>query len=95
MKLNDLRKYAIRSQVRIQIRLTDEQECIVDNHGIARVPGLTGPTAISLERELESAQMFRLTPTDSTAKSRSVTRQELGELLGDTTAVAVHDHDDE
>ncbi len=95
MKLNDLRKYAIRSQVRIQFRLANEMECIVDDHGIARIPGFKGQAEISLERELESAQVFRLTPIEAALKPRSLTRQELAELLGDITAVAAHDHDEE
>jgi hypothetical protein len=60
MKLTDARKIAIRNQVAIRFQLSNGMDCVVDRHGIARVPGLTGAIGNSLEDEFAQATTFWL-----------------------------------
>ena len=42
MKLVDLRKVAVRQQLRIRFQISNGLECVVDQHGVAHVPALRG-----------------------------------------------------
>jgi hypothetical protein len=56
MRLIDARKLAIRRQTEIRFPLPNGVDCIVDRHGIARVPGLKGPLDFSLEEAFARAE---------------------------------------
>jgi len=62
MKLNDLRKLAIRRNSRILFRLAGGGECCVNEHGVAQVPGLKAVPDFSLEDQLAQAREFVMEP---------------------------------
>ena len=94
MKLADLRKLAIRRQFRIRFALRNGMECVVDEHGVARVPALKGVPDFDLEMELAPASEFALEPAVSgkdSPKPRTVRRDDLAAM----TSAAPSAHDDE
>jgi hypothetical protein len=95
MTLADLRKLSIKQHLKIHFRLQNGMECIVNEHGVAQVPGLGGVPGFNLEEELAGAAQFLLEPP-SPAPSRSLRREELATLAAASPAAApAHDHDDE
>jgi hypothetical protein len=95
MTLADLRKLSIRQHTKIHFRLQNGMECIVNEHGVALVPGLAGAPGFNLEEELAGAAEFLLEPAPP-APSRHLRREELATLAAaSSSAVPVHDHDDE
>ena len=101
MKLADLRKLAIRKNVQIRFRMRNGKDCLINDHGIAQVPGWTGIPDFSLEDELASAAEFSLEPvvapnTKNPPTPRNVSRQELTQMTSEVPAsVAAAEHDDE
>ena len=100
MKLQDLRKYAIQQQTRIKFSFGDSLQCVVDEHGIAKVPSskVSSAPAFNLEHELASAHQFSLEPVVvGSSRSRTVSRADLQSLLGASSTSANTDqhHDDE
>jgi hypothetical protein len=101
MKLADLRKLAIRNEVRIHFRLRNGLECVVSEQGIAQVPGLKGKPDFNLEEELASATEFLLDPVSrqerkQPVRARSVSREELFAMAAAApVAAAPAAHDDE
>jgi len=94
MRLLDARKFAVREQVTLRFPLTGGSQCLVDKHGIARVPGLTGPPGFQLEDEFASAQQFTL--ERSGAPPQQLNRAAM-EQLTHRAAEPAHagaDHDD-
>jgi hypothetical protein len=80
--LADLRKVSIRKNVRIRFRTGGGLDCVIDEHGIAQVPGLTGPPDFGLEQELSQAQEFVMEPA-AAGKQRipeRLNRQQLAAL---------------
>jgi hypothetical protein len=95
MTLADLRKLSIRQHSKIHFRLQNGSECIVNEHGVAQVPGLAGVPGFNLEEELAGAAEFLLEPAPPAAP-RSIRREELAILAAASSSAApVHDHDDE
>ena len=94
MKLLDARKLAVREQVTLRFSLAGGAQCLVDKHGIARVPSLTGPPAFDLEDEFAAAQQFTL--ERSGAPPQLLTRAAMEQLTHRATepAHAGADHDD-
>jgi hypothetical protein len=78
MKLSDARRVAIRGQLSLRFALSSGLECVVDRHGIARVPGIAGPTALNIEDEFAAAQRF-VVQTEGGAP-REIPRAALEEL---------------
>ncbi len=96
MTLSDLRKAAVKRHLRIRFRLANGMECVVDEHGIARVPELAAPPDFRLERELEQARNFDIEPADSRdgkPRRRTLTREETAELTAAAPA-SPEDHDE-
>ena len=95
MKLADLRKLAIRQQVKIRFRLSGGMECVVTERGIAQVPQLGGVPDFNLEEELASAVEFSLEPAGAAPKNPAgpnrVSRDELAAMAGSATAAAAHE----
>ena len=58
MKLADLRKLAIRKQIRIRFPLKNGMECVINERGVAQVPALKAPPEFNLEEELATAETF-------------------------------------
>lgn len=102
MKLADLRRLAIRQQTRVRFALPGASpfECVIDEHGIARVPGLRETAGFSLEEELAATREFELETVPATAKAtpsrRRVGRDEVEKLAaaGRGSAAAADDHDE-
>jgi hypothetical protein len=101
MKLIDLRKLAIKKQQRIRFRLNNGMDCVMNELGVALVPGLNRVPDFDLERELETASVFVLEPLDATVKNapkpRTLAREEMVAMISSAPAGAAHhdDHDDE
>lgn len=92
MKLQDLRKLAIQQQARIHFPLSNSMECVVDENGVVRVPGLRATLDVSLESELASVQRFSLEPAVTGSRPRPLSRPELQAMLS-PVPVPGHDHD--
>ena len=101
MTLADLRKLAIRKQTRIKFPLANGMECVINERGVAQVPGLNGPPSFNLEEELAGAARFVLEPASGVGrnapKPSTLGRAELSGLAGEGQApAAAHDeHEDE
>ena len=98
MKLADLRKFAIRREFRIRFALRNGMECVVDEHGVARVPALKGVPDFDLEVELASASEFVLEPAvfaKDSPKPRTARRDELAAMTTASPSAAPAAHDDE
>ena len=80
-------------------RSRNGMECVMNEHGIAEVPGAKGIPNFNLEDELAAAGQFHLDAVSSDPKrpapSRMLTRAELAALTDGSAAVEVHDHEDE
>ena len=97
MKLADLRKLSIRKQLQIRFRLRNGMECVITEHGVAKVPALKGVPEFNLEQELASISDFVLEPVKSQGQGqpRSIGRDELAAMLAPSSAAAASEHDDE
>jgi hypothetical protein len=95
MKLGDLRRLAIKKQLKIHFKLRNGMECIVNEEGIARVPALKAIPDFNLEDELTAAETFLVEPFPP-APPRNTTRAEMMSMSAASPAAAAqHDHDDE
>lgn len=101
MKLLDLRKVAIKKQQRIRFRMRNGMDGVVNELGVALVPGLNGQPDFNLEQELEAATTFTLEPLNlgqkNAPKARTVSREEMAEMVSAAPSAAAHhdEHDDE
>jgi hypothetical protein len=102
MKLADLRKLAIRRQTRISFRLRNGLECVITEHGVAKVAALKGVPDFNLEQELASASSFLLDPVAVGKKgpkgapsSTPVGREELAVMAGGGSAAEAPSHEDD
>jgi hypothetical protein len=95
MKLQDLRKLAIREQAKIHFRLSNGMECVVNEQGVAQVPALRSKPEFNLEQEAAGAGEFLFEPLPP-KPPRKLRRAEI-EAMADAApaAAAAHDHDDE
>lgn len=81
MTLNDLRRAAIKRQMRFHFKLSNSMTCVVDERGVARIPGSNGPLDVNLEQELAAAATFGRQEARSTSVLQC-SRHELAALLG-------------
>ena len=104
MTLADLRKLAIRKQLKIRFALRNGMECVIGDDGIARVPALKAPPEFNLEQELAETASFVVEPVvpagqKPVAKTKPLPlgRKEMSAMATlSPSAVAGHDeHDDE
>ena len=101
MKLIDLRKVAIKKQQKIRFRLRNGMEGVVNELGVAQVPGLDKLPDFNLEQELEAASSFILEPLNqgqkNAPKPKTLTRDEMAALVSAAPVGAAHhdEHDDE
>jgi len=86
MKLSDLRKITVKKNLRVRFALSNGMECVLNEHGVAQVPGLRAVPSFNLEDELAGVQQFLVEPAgagekDKTKlKPRSYTRDEMTAL---------------
>jgi hypothetical protein len=98
MKLADLRKLAVRQHLRIGFTLANGAECVIDEHGVVRIPSLKSVPNSSAEEELASAREFRIEPAagvGSPARSRVASREELAAMTASAPQHAAAPHDEE
>ena len=95
MKLVDVRRLAIKKQLKIHFKLRNGMECIVNEEGIATVPALKAIPDFNLEDELAAAGVF-VVKAAAPAPPRTTTREEMMAMASASPAAAApHDHDDE
>jgi hypothetical protein len=101
MTLADLRKLAIRKQIRIRFPLKNGMECVINERGVAQVPALKAPPDFNLEDELGGAGTFVMEPVTlpgarNATKPTTVGRDELASMTGGGTGASAHDeHEDD
>jgi hypothetical protein len=99
MKLADLRKLTIRRKARIRFPLANGMECVLNEHGMARVPALQGVPNFNLEQELAAAREFQFDTLTADpkmpVKTRTMRREELAAFADAPPAGETHDHDEE
>jgi len=99
MRLNDLRRLAVKKQLRVRFTLANGMHCIVNEHGVGTVPGLNGTPELNLEEELERATEFNLESAaagrnahgNSTVVGRERLQQMVGAEAGSPAAVPEHE----
>jgi len=100
MNLSDLRKVTVKKHLRIRFPLSNGLECVVDEHGIAKVPALRAVPAFNLEQELTGAQSFVVEPSDpgendkQARQTRNCTRDEMAALATGGAEAAHDEHED-
>ena len=104
MTLADLRKLAIRQQLQVRFRIREGMECVVTEHGVAQVPGLTGVPGFNLEQELAAATEFLVEPLSAAprkghkrtpAAPRRVAREELDRMFSTPPGARPGEHEEE
>jgi hypothetical protein len=100
--LTDLRKLTIKKKQRVKFRLKNGLECIVNEDGVALIPGLDRVPDFNLDQELKDAVSFviELVPIagqKNPPQPKTLTRSEMDALVSVApSAGAAHDdHDDE
>ena len=91
MTLTAARRYAVQKQTRIEFTTSLGLQCIIDEHGIARVPDLKAAPGFTMTAEFDQAAEFTLVHG---AQRKPVSRMELEQLAG-PTAAATHGHDED
>ncbi len=83
MKLAELRKIAVKKNLRIRFSLPDGKECLVDERGVARVAALRAAPDFNLEEEAAQARSFTVEPAapGEKAKARTLTPDALAALV--------------
>ena len=92
MTLMELRRLAVRQQSRIHFRLKNGMECVIDEHGIARIPALHSIPDFNLEQELTQAAEFSVEPAAAVdrqpvAVPRSLPRSK--SMLGNSAGIGI------
>jgi len=83
VRLLDARKLAVKQQVCVRFGLSNGMECVIDEHGLSKVPRLSGPPGFNLEEEFARAERFVLELlTREKRAERVLTRQELEGMIG-------------
>lgn len=100
MTLADLRKLSVRKQVRVRFPLQNGQECVVTEHGVAKVPALRGVPDFNLERELANSREFLLEPVNPPGQKhplppRSIGREEMEKLVAAAPAGGHEEREEE
>ena len=94
MNLVDIRRLAIKKQLKIHFRLKNGMECVVNEEGVARVPDLRAIPDFNVEEELSAAQEFLVEPAPP-APPRTVSRADLGAMMDTSPTAAAHHDEDE
>lgn len=95
MKLSDIRRYAIKKQVRVEFRITGDTEALINEHGLALVPTLKVVPSFSLEDELVRVATFKLQYVDN-GRTENLKREAMEKLVASVApgAAVAADHDD-
>ena len=91
MTLTEARRYAVSKKTRIEFSTASGLDCIIDEHGIARVPELKAAPDFTMTNEFDNATTFVLVRG---AQRETVSRQQLSDMAGPSKA-ANHAHDED
>jgi hypothetical protein len=96
VRLADLRRVAVRNQVRVRFVCRNEVECVINEHGIAQISGIASAPGFNIERELESAKDFVMEQVSGQGRPQSLRRDELERMaaLRENATAPAHDPDD-
>jgi hypothetical protein len=98
MKLADVRRVAIRKQVRIHFRLPNGLDCTVTEGGLVKIPELKSVPDFNVETILPSVQSFEMEAVGMEVDRRKkvLSVPELEKLVAATApgAASVHEHDE-
>ena len=83
MTLLDLRRYAIRTGVSVRFETPPAGECLIDAHGVLKIPALRSAPDFNVEALLGSVDEFVIDSAAGNLKPRKVSRAELQSLLGE------------
>lgn len=83
MTLLELRRYAIRKRTRVRFTLPAAGECMVNEHGVVKIPALRTVPDFNVEASLGSVEEFVLEPAQEASKPRKVSPEQMAALLGD------------
>jgi hypothetical protein len=81
MTLQDLRRYAIRSRRRVGFTSADAGACLINEHGVLKIPAPAGAAQVRFDSSLAGVEQFVLTPVQESGRPQTVTRQHLETLL--------------
>jgi hypothetical protein len=79
--LNSLRRYAIRKGVRVRFQAHPSGECLVNEHGVVKMPALKGAPDFTVGSLLESAEHFTVEAAGNPPKRQKLSRAQLESLL--------------
>jgi hypothetical protein len=88
MDLGDARRIAVRRRIQIEFA-TPAGACVIDEHGVARIPSLTAGPQFRVSEEFQRATEFALI---STGRRQPLSRPELEAMCAPS---APSSHDDE
>ncbi len=88
MTLLELRRYAIRNRTRVRFTLPAAGECVVNEHGVTKIPSLRSVPDFNVEASLGSVEEFVLDPAQEGSRPQKISRAQLDVLLGDTPRAA-------
>ncbi|HVN06667.1 MAG TPA: hypothetical protein VMT86_19745 [Bryobacteraceae bacterium] len=99
MNLADLRKITVKKNLRIRFTLSNGMECVLNEHGVAKLPSLHSVPAFNLEDELSHAREFLVEPAASGKDKphvRRYSRDEMAALATGGVSGEAHpeEHDD-
>lgn len=83
MKLLDLRRYAIRHRTRVRFTIPTG-ECLVNEHGVVKLPGFRGVADFNVEASLDSIEHFVLDPAEGGSRQQKLSREQLQALVTET-----------
>ena len=100
MKLADLRKLTVKKHLRVHFHLQNGLECIIDEHGLARIPALNKVPGFNLEQELISVSEFVLempkeTDKKGVAKRETLAREQLAAMTNAPAGGAAAEREEE
>ncbi len=82
MNLLAIRRYAIRKGVRVRFTLDEAGECMVDEHGVVKIPSLREVARFNVEALLASVEQFSVDTAEEPPKRQKLSREQLEALLG-------------
>ena len=91
MKLADLRRVAVKKNLRIRFVLPNGLECVLDEHGVARLPAQRATADFNLETQLAGVERFTLEPAAAAkgaARPETLSREALAALAAPAHARA-------
>jgi hypothetical protein len=83
MNLVSLRRYAVRNRCRIGFRIEPAGECMIDEHGVLKIPSLKAAPGFNVDSLLGSVEQFFVETGGEAPKRQKLSRQQLEALLAE------------